>query len=288
MKRVYLGLLTIILITFLSACDQNEDTDTETEEQVIPVETIHVTEGDLAIEKTLYGRIAPSSTTPVLIQTPGEIDKLEVENGDQVEEDELIAKLKTPAGIQEIKAPEAGEIMKLEVKEGDITSDTEPLAMIVDMDELIINFSVTSNVRALFEKEGTYQTMIDGDEYEIEITSIHSLPDDTGLYPIEATVENKDNNLLPGMIAMLSLPEKKVENTLLLPTEAIFEDSDGAYVYIVKDNLAEKRKINIIESQSDKTAFEGEVNEGDEVIINGQLTVSDGSKVDVIEEENQS
>src|SRR5690625_721083 len=288
MKRVYLGLLTIILITFLSACDQNEDTDTETEEQVIPVETIHVTEGDLAIEKTLYGRIAPSSTTPVLIQTPGEIDKLEVENGDQVEEDELIAKLKTPAGIQEIKAPEAGEIMKLEVKEGDITSDTEPLAMIVDMDELIINFSVTSNVRALFEKEGTYQTMLDGDEYEIEITSIHSLPDDTGLYPIEATVENKDNNLLPGMIAMLSLPEKKVENTLLLPTEAIFEDSDGAYVYIVKDNLAEKRKINIIESQSDKTAFEGEVNEGDEVIINGQLTVSDGSKVDVIEEENQS
>lgn len=290
MKKTIFSFIVITLTVFLGACNQNDDADTEQEieEQIIAVETTHITEGDLSIDKTLYGRTAPSSITPVMLQMPGEIDVLEVENGDRVEEDDLIAKIKTPAGIQEIKAPATGEIANLDFKEGDIATESEPFAIVVDMDELLINFGVTSNVRALLEKEKNYQSKINDETYEAKITSISSMPDDTGLYPVEAVVENKDDKLLPGMVAMLTIPEKKVKASLILPTEAIIEDSEGTYIYVVEDDLAVKTEVNILETQSDQSAFEGEVNEGDEVIINGQLTISDGSKVNVVEEENQS
>lgn len=288
MKKAFLSITAFLLIGTLAACNETDETAEEPEEVIVPVETTQVNEGNLSVDRKLYGRIAPSTITPVMIQMPGEIDVLEVENGDRVEEDDLIAKLKTPAGIQEVKALATGEISKIEYKEGDIATEAEPFAVIVDMDELLINFSVTSQVRELFEKGKKYQMNIDEHEYEVEISSISSMPDDTGLYPIEAIVENKDDELLPGMIAQLSIPERKISSALILPTEAVIEDNEGTYIYLVKDNLAVKTEINILESQSDQTAFEGEVNEGDEVIVNGQITLSDGSKVNVVEEGNES
>src|SRR5690625_3026525 len=129
MRKLLITFTALLLITLLAACNESEDSNENKEETVTPVETTEVSEGDLLIEKNVYGRTAPSSITPVILQMAGEIDVLEVENGDQVEEDDLIAKIKTPAGIQEIKAPATGEITELELKEGDIATETDPFAV---------------------------------------------------------------------------------------------------------------------------------------------------------------
>lgn len=277
-----------MLIGFLTACSQNEETKENREDVIIPVETVEAVEGELVIEKLLYGRTAPKQITPILIQIPGEVDELKVENGDQVEEDDLIAILKTQVGQQNIKAPQNGEIVQLEVEEGDVVTDAEPFAMVIDLGEIKVDFPVTNHVRSLLEKGDTYISIIDDQEYEIKITSISILPDETGLYPIEASLENKDNKVLPGMVAVMNVPERRIENGLILPTSAIIEETDGAFIYLVQDNEAVKREITILESQSDQTAIEGDVQAGDQVVINGQLTLEDGSKVNVVKEGNQS
>lgn len=286
-KRLFVKMITILLLGILVACNETEDVSNE-EELIAPVETEQVTQKDIVIEKTVYGRLLPSKITPVITPMMGEVDSLEVENGDQVEEDDIIAKILTPAGKQEIKAPEDGEIMNLEIDEGDLTPEEEPLAMIVNLDSLTIEFSVTDRLRSLFALDETYQAEANGDTYEAIINSVDSLPNDSGLYTVEATVENKDQQLLPGMIMKLILPETKIKNTLTLPSEAIIEDSEGTYVYRIEDGKAVKTEIVIIEAQTDQTAFEGDMEEGDEVIINGQLTISDGHEVEVVEGENQS
>lgn len=288
MKKIRFSIAILLLIGVLSACNQNENTIEDTEDVITPVEIFEATEGNLVTEKLLYGRTAPIHTTPIMIQMPGEIDELGVGNGDQVEEDDLIATLKTQVGQQNIEAPSKGEIVQLEVEEGDLVTDAEPLAMIIDLENVKVTFTVTSKLRSLLEKDATLDVVINDEKYTAKITSISIMPDETGLYPVEAIVENEDSEILPGMVAVMHVPETRIENAIILPTAAVIEDSDGAFIYIVQDDQVVKTEITILEAQSDETAIEGEVNAGDQVVVNGQLTLEDGSKVNVVKEGDQS
>lgn len=280
--------IALLMIMMLVACSDDQEEQTNQKESIIPVEVVEVSEGELVVEREVYGRTQPSQTTPVIVQNPGEIDELNVENGDRVEEDDIIAKIKSPVGIQNVRAPEDGEIAQLDVEEGQLISDEEPLALIIDLDKVVIHFTVTGDVRSLFKKDDKVTAMFDDESFEGTITSIGKIPDETGLYPIEANVTNKDDYILPGMTGMIQVPEKRVKEALILPTEAVIEESDETFVYVLTDDHVKKTNITIIETQSDETAVEGELDIGDEVVINGQLTLSDGSKVDVVKEENES
>ncbi|WBX81910.1 hypothetical protein PD280_09755 [Virgibacillus salarius] len=81
MKRLSIGLAGLLLMVLLAACNQEEDKK-QGEERVTPVETEEATEGDIVIAKTVYGRTQPLTSTPIMVQNPGEVDTLEVENGD--------------------------------------------------------------------------------------------------------------------------------------------------------------------------------------------------------------
>ncbi|PAV31325.1 efflux transporter periplasmic adaptor subunit [Virgibacillus profundi] len=285
MNKKTISMILILLIALLAACNQDEDTNKDEEERVVPVETAEVTEGDLVIEKSVYGRTAPSATAPIMLETPGEIDTLEVENGDQVEEDDLIATLSTPAGTQNVRAPRDGEVVNLTGAAGDMVSNEEPFALIADMHSVKLEFSVTAKVRELFEKEATLDVTARDKEYEAEITAIGSMPNDTGLYEIEAEAPNEDGEILPGTVIEMTVPEKRIEKAIIVPTASVFEENDESFVYVVKDNKAMKQKVTIQETQSDKTAIEGDVKAGDQVVVTGQLTLTDESRVDVQEGE---
>lgn len=282
MKKMLLSMAAILIALFLAACNENEEeNETEKEESVISVEVAEATEGDLTAEHTVNGRTEPNRTTPVMVETPGEIDALEVENGDMVEEDDLIATIDTPMGQQNVRAGKEGQITNLNVSEGDMASNEEPLAVIADLDTLKITAGVTAKTRSLFEKEDTITVTIEGTEKVGEITSVGNMPDDTGLYPIEASVDNEDDDFLPGMIAVLSVSETVRENTILVPTEAVMEESGETYVYIVEGDEAIRRTVTVQETQSEETALEGDIEAGDQVVTSGQLTLTDGAQVNV-------
>ncbi|GGJ91632.1 hypothetical protein GCM10007063_12800 [Lentibacillus kapialis] len=289
MRKFFLTAAAIVLISMLAACSQNEDDNEEQEEQPTAVETAKAASGDLVIKKSLYGRTEPGSTTPVTLQSAGEITELKVENGDTVEEDEHLATVKTAAGSQHINASKAGEIAQLTAEEGAMASpDSGPLMIIADFDPLTINLTVAAETLDLLGTGDTYPVTIDDQEYEAEITSVASMPNDTGLYPVEADISNGDGHITTGTVANLQVPENRVKDTMILPTEAIVTESGETFVYVVKDNQAVKTNVTIQESQSEETAVKGDVAEGDQVVVNGLLTLSDGMEVNVIEGEDKS
>src|SRR5690625_4749528 len=112
MRKSWSILFALLAFVFLIACNEEGTEDEVDDDLVVPVEVSEVDEGDLTIERTVSGRLVPAKTTPIIISQPGEIDELSVENGDQVKEDDLIAKLKTPMGTEEIRATEDGEIAR--------------------------------------------------------------------------------------------------------------------------------------------------------------------------------
>ncbi|HLS09900.1 efflux RND transporter periplasmic adaptor subunit [Lentibacillus sp.] len=288
MRKILLTFMVMLLISMLAACSQDEETNDEQEEQVTAVETEEAGKGDLVIEKSLYGRTEPGSATPVMVQAPGEVTELEVENGDTVEEDDHLATIQTAAGSQTIYASRAGEIAQLTAEEDAMASDSEPLMVIADFDPMKINLTVAADTLDLLETGDTYPVVIDDQEYEAEITSVGTMPDDTGLYPVEATVENDDDDILSGMVTMMNVPEKRIDDSILLPTEAVLTENDESFVYVVEDNQAVRKNVTIQETQSEETAVEGDVQEGDQVVVNGLLTLSDGMNVNVVQEGDNS
>lgn len=192
------------------------------------------------------------------------------------------------AANEAIPAPSTGEVSTLDAGEGDLVTNQQPFATIVSLDPMTITASVTSEQLSLFNK---------GDELEIELPSLEeqvtstvdyvsSVPDDTGLYPVEATVSNNDEKIKPGMMATFLLPENIVKNTLIVPTDSLVEQNDETFVYQVVDEKAVRVDVSILESQTEFTAVSGDLPEGADVITTGQLTLSDGDKVTIMEEDS--
>lgn len=285
MKNLRLLFIAMLVIGLLGACNNDENgTNNAEESTAVAVETVQAKRGDLVVDKSVYGRTSPSKTTPVLIPTAGEVDELKVENGDKVKKGDVLAKLKTPMGMQDLKAPQAGEVMQLVMKAGDFVTEEKPLALVANLDEMEVSLSVTNNVRELFKKDVKLKTFINEKKFEAEVTSIDKMPGETGLYPIKAIIKNEDDFIVPGMIALINVAKSRVKDSIILPTEAIVEEVDGAFIYLVKENKVVKQEIEIKATQSDRTAIDGDVEAGDQVVINGQLTLSDGSKVNIVKE----
>src|SRR5699024_7167549 len=107
MRKLFLGVIAILLIGMMTACSEEEEDQSEETEKVTPVETVEAEEGDLTIDKTMNGRTKPGSSKPIMLESPGELETLEVANGDEVDKDDTIATIKTPAGNQTLYAPQS-------------------------------------------------------------------------------------------------------------------------------------------------------------------------------------
>ncbi|MFC2949143.1 efflux RND transporter periplasmic adaptor subunit [Virgibacillus sediminis] len=286
MKKWLFGIVAVLLIALLAACTEEDSAENETEEEsAVAVETAEVEEGNLIVDRLVSGRMSPSESAPVMLQAAGEVDTLEVSEGDQVEEDDLLATVVTQAGTQNIRAPRDGEVMNLSVEEGDMASTEEPLAVIADMSEMTVESTVTAQVRSLLSVGDTLKAEVEGEEYEAEVTTIRSMPDDTGLYPVEAVITNEEGQFLPGMIVELTIPETLVEDALIIPTAGLVEEDGNTYVYVVEDDRALKKEVTAVEVQTEEAAIEGEVEPGDEVVVTGQSNLSDDDTVEVVEGE---
>ncbi|WP_186576591.1 efflux RND transporter periplasmic adaptor subunit [Aquibacillus kalidii] len=289
MKKLYLLPLAILL--FLVACTEENEKSEKPADQVTPVEVEDVTKEDLVIEKQFYGRSLPESTTPVMLPVAGELDTLEVTKGDQVEEGEILAKIQRAdgRGTFTIEAPTEGVITTINGAEGSVVSNTEPFAIIANLNEILIQVQVTAENLDLFEgkEEATVQFANIEGEFTANINYVASVAGETGLYPVELTLPNSDGKIKPGMTAEIKVPENVVKDTLLIPTSALVEDDEESFVYVVKDDKVSKVAVKPIEMQTDLTAVEGEISEGDQVVVSGQLTLTDGSKISIMEEESK-
>lgn len=284
MKR-FMFLLMFCLLVVMAACSNDDTTNVEQEERVVAVETAEVKEEDFILERVLYGRAIPNQITPIILPLAGELTELDVSNGETVEEGDRIAVFSTAQGNKTVTAPADGKITGLQASEGDMVSNEEPFATVADTDVMIVEFAVTAELQQILTKDETYTVEVANEEFPATVTQIDFTPDDSGLYPVQGTVENEENIILPGMVARITIPEQVIEDTLLVPTQAVVHENDEDFIYVVTNDKAEKRTITVLETGSDTSAIEGEIEAGEEVVITGQLTLSDGDQVDVKEEE---
>ncbi len=273
------------LILILAACSNDEETNDNTEAAPTPVEVAKVKTGDFIIEKTLYGETSPEKQMPVMLEQPSEIKTVHVKNGDKVKKDDKLITIKTPAGDQSVNASTDGVVGQLTAKAGSFQSNEDPILVIADLDTLTIHYMVTANARDLFKVDDKLDVEINNDTYEAKVTSIDTLPNETGQYAVEFELENKDNDVLPGEPAKVKVAEEKVKKTKIIPTEAVLTEGDEQFIFIVRDDQVERVLVEVQETQSDKSAVKADIKKDDQVVVNGHFTLTDQAEIDVQKED---
>ena len=110
----------------------------------------------------------------------------------------------------------------------------------------------------------------------------------SGTFKVTIGVSNKTGKLRPGMFVNVHIITETRPNAVLVPKTAVVYENEAMHVYVVRDSLAHKVKLNpgfqnyaAIEALSDIEA-------GDKVIVVGQAGLKDQTKVKVVSEKASS
>jgi len=114
-----------------------------------------------------------------------------------------------------------------------------------------------------------------------EIYNIYPTIDDaTKTFTVEVKINNYDLKLRPGMFAKIQL--NLGEGTaILVPTIALIKQTgtDDMYLFVNKNNVAKKQRILTGRLFDDKTEILEGINDGDEIIIEGQNKIQDKTSI---------
>ncbi|MBY0144756.1 efflux RND transporter periplasmic adaptor subunit [Neobacillus niacini] len=169
----------------------------------------------------------------------------------------------------------------------------EPIIHIGKLDAMIVT-GLLSEYDTLKVNSGQKVTLrtdaIPDQEWQGEIIKISLLPEQnqTALqsgnqavqYPVTMKITGDSKALKPGFQVIMEIEtDKKLAKVLSI--DALFDDGDQPYVFIIKDGKANKKKVKTgITSGSKIEILEG-ISMDDKVMINGPESIKDGMEVNV-------
>lgn len=104
----------------------------------------------------------------------------------------------------------------------------------------------------------------------------------TGTIGLRATFPNTDRRLLPGQFVTLELILGGLTDALVVPSRAIQAGQKGDHVYLVRpDDTAELRAVTAGPRVGEETAILKGLAAGERVVIDGQLRLTNGARVEV-------
>lgn len=104
----------------------------------------------------------------------------------------------------------------------------------------------------------------------------------TGTIKVKALFDNKDGTLFPNQFVNVRLQLDTLKNVLVVPTAAVQRGVPGTFVYVVVDGQVALRKVQLLASDGDASAVQGELQPGDQVVTDGADRLRDGGKAEVI------
>jgi RND family efflux transporter MFP subunit len=198
--------------------------------------------------------------------------------------------LKLQLGYCTIRAPIAGRISMASVKVGNIVrqADTTALATINQVAPIYVSFTVPQrnlpDVRAATAAETASLVAVvpgSGAQETGQVTMVENTVDPaTGMATIRATMPNDKEVLWPGTLVNTALT-LRAEDRITIPATALQLSQAGSFVFVVKDNTATVRPVKIERTVDGVSVVESGVEEGDVVVTDGQLLLSNGTKVTI-------
>lgn len=202
-----------------------------------------------------------------------------------------------------IKSPIAGIVSARNFDIGAQTNTMEPVFTVVAMKKVKVKVNlveheihtVKKGAKAYIEVKG-----ISDKEFIGRVDKVHPTVDPkTRTVKAEIIIDNTNLELRPGMYAKVNIVTENAENVLLVPNYAIVEKTYRKllggevsnseiivtkYCYVVKNDTVKQVFLKTgIEDSRNSQILEG-ITSNDSIVVLGQYTLSNGSKVKIVNE----
>lgn len=306
-------LLFLVFISaslLLTSCNNSNNTNSNNNESstIIPVEASLVNRGDISAFYSATATLEAEDEATIVSKVRGIIDEIYVEEGDEVKAGDIIARIeidqyrieaeRTRATLNRLendfnrskKLFELDMISMETLQNAQFEYESQKAAY--ELAELnLINTAVRSPISGViserFVKKGN---MIGADQQLFRVT------DFSVLQAILHVPEHEMPIIRRGQIAELqidALPGETFEgrikilydtrhNALQIPRNAVISEDNAQNVYVVKDSLAIKKKIQTGYSNGRNIEVISGLQDGEIVVTIGQGSLQDSSRVNII------
>ena len=194
-----------------------------------------------------------------------------------------ITRLKLDIDHTVIKAPFTGVLNTRYVEVGDYLSLGDDIAMIADLNPLIVRAHVTENqIEKLSVGESASVKLLNYPPLHGIVRYIASVGDDaTNTFKIEVAIENVDHQLFSGLSSEVDIPLEEVSAIKISPALLALDEQGNIGVKTVVDSKVKFTPINIVKSESDGIWLTG-LGEQAEIITLGQGFVRAGDTVEAV------
>ena len=182
-----------------------------------------------------------------------------------------------------LKSPMAGVVTARNYDPGDMTGG-QPIVTIGQISpavKIIINITETdiANVKTGMPVTVAFDAF-EGDVFSGKINRIYPNVDPgTRTFQAEVQVNNPNGRILPGMFARVTL-DHGAKRHVLVPDRAVVKQtgSGNRYVYVYHNGRVSYNKVEVGRQVDNNIEIISGVNDGDTVVIAGQLRLADGVK----------
>jgi multidrug efflux system membrane fusion protein len=191
-----------------------------------------------------------------------------------------------------IRSPIAGRAGSLLVRPGNLVraNQGDPLVVINQLSPILVRFSLPATHLADIRRYQPETLSVrarpaGGEESEGTLAFLDNAVDtSTGTILLKGRFENKNGALWPGQFVTVTLQLEVDDAALVVPSTAVIEGQQGAYVFVVKsDRTTEVRNVRVARAAGDVTVLDGGVEPGERVVTDGQLRLTAGAKVEIKE-----
>jgi membrane fusion protein, multidrug efflux system len=192
-----------------------------------------------------------------------------------------------------VRAPFAGQAGIRQVNPGQMVPSGQQIVSLHSLDPIYVNFALPQQRLAQL-KEGlavrVTSDAIPGRDFTGKLTAINSQVDEvTRNVQVQATLENKEHLLKPGMFVNASAILPREEKTIVIPATAISYAPFGDSVFVIEKKHDEKAKqdgltlrqqfIRIGETRGDFVAITKGLKAGEQVASTGVFKLRNGASV---------
>ncbi len=109
----------------------------------------------------------------------------------------------------------------------------------------------------------------------------------TGTFKLKATFENPDMQLWPGQFVNARLLVSTVKDGLVVPSSVVQRGPNGTYAYVITpEKTAEMHPIKVGQIDGNQALILDGLQEGEQVVVDGQYKLQPGGKVDIVAPRN--
>jgi len=178
-----------------------------------------------------------------------------------------------------VKSPVDGLITKKNIDEGMFASTANGFTIIVS-DSLKVSGTVPSKYISKLkvgQHVEIYVNTLDK-KFTGGISSI-SYGAVNGSYPIEVAFSSVDDDVYSGMYSELRIKIEDKKGVMMVPTDALIIENGSSYVFKADGNRAKRISVVMGIKSSKNVEINGELSEGDLIVVEGKEFLKDGTKI---------